>query len=190
MAGITLGLFAALAIYTHDKIHENTERHRQQLADEFLRRTATSAVYQVNAGIRFVEAALADQKARQAAAQQAQLAAEKAAEAQRQAAESEQASQSAIEVPKGGGDYWTFIQQACAAYGCNASELYAVMTCESHGNMVANEQGSGAYGVMQFMSSTFYANCVRCDYNDPYDQIDTAARMFAAGQQGQWSCKG
>lgn len=187
-----------LAIYAN---HESKIEKQNQRGLAAIRGAVTTSQRSFELGFKIVLAAAEKQAAADAAAEaervrQAQVAAEEKARADylatlQEAQAAAQAPLPAIEpAPAPQGDYWSYIQQVCAKYGCSASELYAVMICESHGNMVANESGSGAYGVMQFMSGTFYGNCVLCDYNNPYHQIDTAARMFAQGQQGQWSCKG
>ena len=195
MAGVTLGLFAALAIYTHERIHENTERHRQQLADQFLRRTASSAVYAADAGLRFVEAALADQRAKQAAAQAAQLAARKGAEAQAKATPAPapaapQAAPEAAPVTYSGSamDYEAYIRQIFPQYGLDPAAGIRVMYCESSGN--AHADNGVCKGLFQYNPGTWSTTPEAGNSIwDPYAQIRATAWMWSVGRRGEWTCQ-
>lgn len=63
-----------------------------------------------------------------------------------------------------------------------------VANCESHYNPLAVNPTSGCTGLFQFAHRTFYGNGGK-NILDPNDQIAIAKKMYANGQQYQWSCK-
>ena len=79
------------------------------------------------------------------------------------------------------------IRAAAAQYGANGDQMVRVARCESSFNPHAYDAGSGASGLFQFMPGTFYGHGGH-DIWDATDQSNVAARMFANGQSGQWSC--
>jgi soluble lytic murein transglycosylase-like protein len=84
------------------------------------------------------------------------------------------------------GGYEQAIYDACARYGCDGSWLVSVMYCESGGD--PNAVGvHGEIGIFQFMPDTFYSHG-GSDIWNPYDQIEVAAEMFAAGLSYHWLC--
>ena len=140
------------------------------------------------------------------AAEEARIAEEKRVEAEKKAAEEkrvadekakELAAKLAAEAPKKvstatAGSFSEAIDIQCANYGCNASQLKRIMNCESTGN--PNAQNGIYTGLFQFHPQTFSANAARAGLSNPniyngYDQVATAAYMFANGQAGQWECK-
>jgi len=78
------------------------------------------------------------------------------------------------------------IRAAAARYGVSGDTLLRVAMCESGLNPYASNP-SGAEGLFQFKSATFYGHGGHNIW-DPADQADVAARMFAQGQARQWTC--
>jgi Transglycosylase-like domain len=123
----------------------------------------------------------------------------KAIEAKRIADEKakELAAKKAAEAPKvistaAAGSFSEAIDIQCANYGCNPGQLKRIMMCESTGN--ANAQNGIYTGLFQFHPQTFAAYSSRAGLANPniyngFDQIATAAYMFANGQAAQWECK-
>jgi hypothetical protein len=96
--------------------------------------------------------------------------------------------------PPAGGDMEAIIRAAAARHGADPAQLLRVAYCESRYNPSAYNKSSGASGLFQFLATTWAANSVRAGYAgasvfDPVANANTAAWMFARGQQGQWSCK-
>ena len=140
------------------------------------------------------------------AAEEARIAEEKRIESEKKAIEEkriadekakELAAKLAAEAPKKlsaavSGSFSEAIDTQCANYGCNAAQLKRIMMCESTGN--ANAQNGIYTGLFQFHPQTFAAYSARAGlsgasiYNG-YDQIATAAYMFANGEARQWECK-
>lgn len=123
----------------------------------------------------------------------------KAVEARKIAEEKakELAAKKALESPKvissaAAGSFSEAIDIQCANYGCNPGQLKRIMMCESTGN--ANAQNGIYTGLFQFHPQTFAAYSARAGlgnaniYNG-FDQIATAAYMFANGEARQWECK-
>jgi soluble lytic murein transglycosylase-like protein len=96
--------------------------------------------------------------------------------------------------PPGGGASYSqqqiisIIRTAAATYGANGDQMVRVARCESGLNPRAYNPYSGASGLFQFMPGTFYAHGGH-DIWDPKDQSNVAAKMFAQGQSGAWTCK-
>lgn len=84
-------------------------------------------------------------------------------------------------------DVQEIIIQAANSHGVDPNWLLRVAACESGFNIYAHNP-SGATGLFQFMPSTFYGNG-GTDIYSATDQANIAAKMFAAGQSGQWVCK-
>lgn len=80
------------------------------------------------------------------------------------------------------------IRAAGARYSVDGDRLVRVARCESGLNPHAYDPGSGASGLFQFMPGTFYGNGGH-DIWDAADQSDVAARMFARGDSGAWTCQ-
>ncbi|GAC1334929.1 MAG: hypothetical protein NVSMB17_17220 [Candidatus Dormibacteria bacterium] len=91
-------------------------------------------------------------------------------------------------VTPGQKDVVAIIRAAAARHGASADQMVSVARCESSLNPRAYDPGSGASGLFQFMPGTFYGRGGH-DIWDAADQSEVAARMFAAGQAGQWSCR-
>lgn len=83
--------------------------------------------------------------------------------------------------------YEQAIYNDCAVYGCDGNFLVNVMYCESEGDPTAYNYETGDTGIMQFHPATFYAYG-GTDINNPYEQIDVAARMFSEGLSYLWVC--
>ncbi|HXA42691.1 MAG TPA: transglycosylase SLT domain-containing protein [Candidatus Solibacter sp.] len=100
----------------------------------------------------------------------------------------------ALTSPPSGGRQYTqqqiiaIIRGAAAQYGANGDQMVRVARCESSLNPYAYNRSSGASGLFQFMPGTFYGNGGHNIW-DPTDQSDVAAKMFARGDSGAWSCK-
>jgi Transglycosylase SLT domain len=106
------------------------------------------------------------------------------------AAERAKVSKSAVS--SNSGSFSEAIDTQCSNFGCNPSQLKRIMWCESTGN--PNAQNGIYTGLFQFHPQTFAANSraaglVNPDIYNGYDQIATAAYMFANGQARQWECK-
>ena len=80
------------------------------------------------------------------------------------------------------------IRAAAAKYGANADQMIRVAMCESHLNPNSYNPRGGYSGLFQFAPSTFASHGGHNIW-DPVDQSDVAARMFANGGAGAWSCK-
>ena len=80
------------------------------------------------------------------------------------------------------------IRAAAAKYGANADQMIRVAMCESHLNPNSYNPRGGYTGLFQFAPSTFAAHGGHNIW-DAADQADVAARMFASGGAGAWSCK-
>ncbi|HEV1996722.1 MAG TPA: transglycosylase SLT domain-containing protein [Candidatus Dormibacteraeota bacterium] len=92
-----------------------------------------------------------------------------------------------VVVPASRAQIAAMIRAAAARYGANGDQMVRVAMCESGLNPNARN-ASGASGLFQFKPGTFYGNGGH-NLWDPADQADVAARMFARGQAGQWSCR-
>jgi chromosome segregation ATPase len=95
--------------------------------------------------------------------------------------------------PSGGSRYSqqqiiSIIRTAASRYGANGDQMVRVAQCESGLNPRAYDPYSGASGLFQFMPGTFYGRGGH-DIWDPTDQSNVAAKMFAQGQSGAWTCK-
>jgi hypothetical protein len=95
--------------------------------------------------------------------------------------------------PSGGSRYSqqqiiSIIRTAASRYGANGDQMVRVARCESGLNPRAYDPNSGASGLFQFMPGTFYGHGGH-DIWDPTDQSNVAAKMFAQGQSGAWTCK-
>lgn len=83
------------------------------------------------------------------------------------------------------------ISRYSGIYGISSTTFYSVAECESGLDPLAfnpNDPG-GARGVFQFLPGTWrkYAKSGQDVWNAA-DNVETAARMFAAGEARQWSC--
>jgi len=85
------------------------------------------------------------------------------------------------------GSVQAIIIAAAQRHGVDPNRLLRVANCESGFNIYAHNP-SGATGLFQFMPRTFYGNG-GTDLYSAYDQSEIAAKMFAAGQSGQWVCQ-
>ena len=92
-----------------------------------------------------------------------------------------------VYVPSSRGQIADIIRAAAARYGVSGDTLLRVAMCESGLNPNASNP-SGASGLFQFKSATFYGHGGHNIW-DPTDQADVAARMFAQGQARQWTCR-
>jgi soluble lytic murein transglycosylase-like protein len=92
-----------------------------------------------------------------------------------------------VVVPSSRAQIADVIRAAAARYGVNPDTLLRVAMCESGLNPYA-ANASGAQGLFQFKSATFYGHGGHNIW-DPADQADVAARMFSQGQARQWTCK-
>ena len=84
--------------------------------------------------------------------------------------------------------YEQAIYDACARHGCNGDQLVRVMYCESGGDPGAwspNPYGGSDIGLMQINDATWGSIA----YAGPYEQIEWAAGMFAAGLGYHWVCQ-
>lgn len=80
------------------------------------------------------------------------------------------------------------IIDAALRHGLDPDFFLRVARCESNLNPRALNPGGPYIGLFQFHPNTFRANGGR-DIYDPYDQAETAARMFARGLGWQhWEC--
>jgi soluble lytic murein transglycosylase-like protein len=92
-----------------------------------------------------------------------------------------------VSVPASKAQIAAIIRAAAARYGVDGDRLLRVAMCESGLNPNARN-ASGAEGLFQFKPATFYGHGGHNIW-DPADQSDVAARMFAQGLSGQWTCK-
>lgn len=84
-----------------------------------------------------------------------------------------------------GGSYEQAIIDACARYGCDASQLIRVMYCESGGD--PNAVGpNGERGLFQYHPNGHNPGAA---WVDPYTQIEIAASEWAAGLGYLWVCQ-
>lgn len=92
-----------------------------------------------------------------------------------------------VVVPASRAQIAAMIRAAAARYGANGDQLVRVAMCESGLNPNARN-ASGAEGLFQFKPATFYGHGGHNIW-DPADQADVAARMFAQGLSGEWTCR-
>ena len=76
--------------------------------------------------------------------------------------------------------------QVVAIYGGNFYQLYKVIQCESSWNKEAKNPNSAAYGISQFMPSTFNGWCGG-DFKNPYDQIKCLVVAWSGGYDYWWN---
>lgn len=81
--------------------------------------------------------------------------------------------------------YEAAIYDACARHGCNGDQLVRVMYCESGGDPGAVGP-NGERGIFQFHP---YGEWPYAAWYGPYEQIELAAQLFAAGRADAWVCK-
>lgn len=72
-------------------------------------------------------------------------------------------------------------------YGLYENQLTATVNCESSYHTEIYGPGKLAYGVSQFLKSTFDEWC-KGSYYSPGDQIVCMAQMWQERQQYQWDC--
>lgn len=79
------------------------------------------------------------------------------------------------------------LEEAAAAYGQDAAEMYRVMQCESKGDPYADNGVNK--GLFQFHPGTF-ANTPygSASIYDGRSQIFATAWMWSQGRQGEWGC--
>jgi Transglycosylase-like domain len=81
------------------------------------------------------------------------------------------------------------ITAAAERYGVSVSWMLRTANCESHFHWNSVNPGGPYIGVFQFLMSTFIANGgTAATIWDPAAQANIAAKMFAHGQSGEWSC--
>jgi hypothetical protein len=83
--------------------------------------------------------------------------------------------------------YEQAIYDACARHGCDPNQLIRVMGCETgytydHGSVGPN----GERGIFQFHPNGEWPYAA---WYGPYEQIELAAQLFAAGRSDAWVCK-
>lgn len=81
--------------------------------------------------------------------------------------------------------YESAVYSACAQYGCDPEQVIRVMNCESGQNPYAVGP-NGERGLMQFHPQGEWPYAA---WYGPYEQIDLAAQLFAAGRSDAWVCK-
>lgn len=87
--------------------------------------------------------------------------------------------------------YWRSVILAYAKrYGADPELLARVSWCESGYKPEAKNKASSASGIMEFLDSTFKSQSLKYgiigEKNDPYIQIELAARMIADGGIHHW----
>jgi len=82
---------------------------------------------------------------------------------------------------------------------CGSAQIWAQVACieqkESGGLNIANHQGSGAVGVMQYMPSTFAAHAREMGHYGwspwvPWQAREVAAYDLSRGRRTQWTVRG
>lgn len=85
------------------------------------------------------------------------------------------------------GQWGPELEEAAAAYGQDAGELYRVMQCESRGDPYADNGVNK--GLFQFHPGTFAGTPYgSASIYDGRAQIFAAAWMWSQGRQGEWGC--
>jgi hypothetical protein len=82
-------------------------------------------------------------------------------------------------------DYERAIYDACSRYGCDPAQVIRVMYCESSGDPGA-VGAQGERGLFQFHPQGEWPHGA---WYGPYEQIELAASLFAAGRADAWVCK-
>jgi hypothetical protein len=78
---------------------------------------------------------------------------------------------------------------AAQKYGVNVAWMLRTANCESHFHWNSVNPSGPYIGVFQFLKSTFISNGgTAATIWDPMAQALIAAKMFAHGQSGEWSC--
>jgi hypothetical protein len=78
---------------------------------------------------------------------------------------------------------------AAQKYGVNVAWMLRTANCESHFHWNSVNPSGPYIGVFQFLMSTFISNGgTAATIWDPMAQALIAAKMFAHGQSGEWSC--
>ena len=72
-------------------------------------------------------------------------------------------------------------------YGLNQSELYKTLMCESGLRVDAKNPNSSAYGIAQFIKSTWDTYC-EGDRTDTKAQLRCMAEMWQKGMMKHWKC--
>jgi hypothetical protein len=81
------------------------------------------------------------------------------------------------------------ITAAAEHWGVSVSWMLKTANCESHFHWNSVNPRGPYIGVFQFLMSTFIANGgTAATIWDPAAQANIAAKMFAHGQSGEWSC--
>ena len=81
------------------------------------------------------------------------------------------------------------ITAAAEHWGVNVAWMLRTANCESHFHWNSVNPRGPYIGVFQFLMSTFIANGgTAASIWDPVAQANIAAKMFAHGQSGEWSC--
>lgn len=81
------------------------------------------------------------------------------------------------------------ITAAAQHWGVNVAWMLRTANCESHFHWNSVNRSGPYIGVFQFLMSTFISNGgTAASIWDPVAQANIAAKMFAQGQSGEWSC--
>lgn len=80
-----------------------------------------------------------------------------------------------------------YIHSSAEEYGADADQLLATLDCESGLNPSAYGDASTSVGIAQIHLPA-HPEISEAQALDPRFSIDWAARMFAAGKQGMWTC--
>jgi len=81
------------------------------------------------------------------------------------------------------------ITAAAQHWGVNVAWMLRTANCESHFHWNSVNPSGPYIGVFQFLMSTFIGNGgTAASIWDPVAQANVAAKMFAQGQSGEWSC--
>ncbi len=84
-------------------------------------------------------------------------------------------------------DYWIGLINEKTSNVNEQEWLKTIMICESMCRSYVKNPSSAAFGLFQFMPSTYYGHG-GTDINNGSEQIDVALGMYREGQQKQWSC--
>jgi hypothetical protein len=214
MAAIAAAFFIAAlcwGIQVRDERLEN-RAHRQQVANDFLHRSASAALRTGNAALAFAfdtGATVSKHQEAERVAEAARLAQEAAdrqaaIDAQQAILDAAAADTVALDtavgkmVAEAENDYARYIQ---ANYPGYADKFISVITCESHFD--PNADNGICKGIAQFNPSTYYgglhyagdpekvcgSHCAEGDIWNGYYQIDAMYRMFGAGRGNEWVCQ-
>ena len=92
------------------------------------------------------------------------------------------------------------IEKFALQYTADSSSMLKVAECESGYNPEAhnkNDPNGGSFGIYQYQIKTFYGSFnsaskslsfTEPDINNPHQQVELTAYLFARGKMGLWSC--